>query len=535
MKLKKKKNKNKKLSQTKREKTKIMLLNFRNLIEKNKDILPKVFNTTEKINTDSWFDLTNTYATTNHNKIEFIKNKPEKEIIKCIKYDMIISAKQKIILDKWFEASTKMYNETLKYIKNNFNFTKNEITKSVINIQEKNNIYEISELDEIFNSKNIYNYKYNKYILKKIKKITDILNNNESFEHTLGVFNFDKKNYFNDIYLKKQLKTIKAKIIEESEIENNPNTRIYAHILDESLSQLASNIKSARTNIMNGNIKKFRLKYWKLNRPSKTIEIEKELIKNNEICPSRLNINEKIKYYYNNEECIPQITCGVKINYNSILNKYTLLVPIREAPIINNEKDGNLISLDPGLRTFMTGISENLNVKIGTNVNKIIENDIKKINRINNNKNIPKRIKKKNERIINKKIKNKIDDLHWKTANYLVKKYNCILLGNMSAKSIVKKKKSVLSDTQKVACLRTGYYTFAQRLQFKCKQNNVLFKLVNESYTSKTCSNCGTYDETLGKSTIYNCNNCNIVIDRDINGARNIYIKKLLFEMPKTS
>jgi hypothetical protein len=58
---------------------------------------------------------------------------------------------------------------------------------------------------------------------------------------------------------------------------------------------------------------------------------------------------------------------------------------------------------------------------------------IKRINKIRDNEKVPIKIKRKNEKIINRKIKNKVDDLHWKTANYLVKNYKCILLGDMSA------------------------------------------------------------------------------------------------------
>ena len=158
--------------------------------------------------------------------------------------------------------------------------------------------------------------------------MSDKINDNRSLEELSELHQTNYINYCNDIYLKKQMKEIKNKIIKESEINGDKNTSIYSHILDESVSQLAANIKSARTNLYRGNIKRFRIKYWNLNRPSQSIEIEKLLIKNNEICPSRLNVNEKIKYFYNGKECIPNITTGVKINYNSILNKYTLLVPI---------------------------------------------------------------------------------------------------------------------------------------------------------------------------------------------------------------
>ena len=46
-----------------------------------------------------------------------------------------------------------------------------------------------------------------------------------------------------------------------------------------------------------------------------------------------------------------------------------------------------------------------------------------------------------------------------------------------------------------MACLRTRYYDFQLKLKYKCYINNVNFKLVNEYYTSKTCSICGNYNE----------------------------------------
>ena len=520
--MKKKKNKLKKITKERKQQIKKMLDDFKVLIFANKDIIPKIFSNSENIDTNSWFDIKKSYSETHHNNIKFKKDKLEKEIIKCIKYDMILTDTHKKILNKWFDVSTKMYNETLTYIRKNFEFTKNEITRNTLNMHEKDNQYKLSELQKILTINNFNNVNYCKFISKRINRITNYINN---INNDIN----DSRNYFNEIFIKKQLKTIKAKLIEESQIENNNNdTRIYAHILDEASGQLISNIKSARTNLLKGNITRFRLKYWNLNRPSKTIDIEKELIKNNEICPLRLNTEEKIKYMYNKKEVIPNITKGIKINYNSILNKYTLLVPISEEPIINNNKTGNMICLDPGLRTFMTGITENSSIKIGCKVNNYIGNYIRRIKKIKNNKNISYHIKKKNERLINRKIKNKIDDLHWKSANYLVKNYNYILLGDMSAKSIVSNYNSILTPISKEACLRTNYYGFSQRLQFKCKQNNVTFKIVNESYTSKICSNCGNINEELGASIVYNCKDCNLNIDRDINGARNIYIKNLL-------
>ena len=50
------------------------------------------------------------------------------------------------------------------------------------------------------------------------------------------------------------------------------------------------------------------------------------------------------------------------------------------------------------------------------------------------------------------------------------------------------------------------------------------FIVVNESYTSKICSSCGDLNMNENKSKIFRCNKCPNKIDRDYNGARNIYL-----------
>jgi putative transposase len=176
----------------------------------------------------------------------------------------------------------------------------------------------------------------------------------------------------------------------------------------------------------------------------------------------------------------------------------------------------------------MTGLSEMEVVNIGTNVNKVIETKIKTLNKIKNNPKIKKKIKKKNEKTINRKIYNKVDDLHWKTIKFLTDNFNTVLIGNMSAKQIVKKSNKALSDDTKTACLRTRFYEFRQRLNYKCNLNKVNYVLVDECYTSKICSNCGNYNDKLKGEKIYNCKKCNTTFDRDVNACRNIFMKSLM-------
>jgi len=60
-------------------------------------------------------------------------------------------------------------------------------------------------------------------------------------------------------------------------------------------------------------------------------------------------------------------------------------------------------------------------------------------------------------------------------------------------------------------------------LEYKINSIGKIFIEEDEAYTSKTCSCCGTVKHDLKvKDRVYNCNNCELSISRDKNGAINI-------------
>lgn len=451
------------------KKRKKFIQDFNNILPKYKNELPHLIinEINENIYENSCF--TSKQYSTNQQKhtIKYKKSFP-KTVINCKKIKMLLNKEQKIIIDSWMDAYTRMYNETLVYIRENCPVFKNNINR------EK-------------------------------------------------VLTIDKTKYANSIFLRSELMNIKKEIQKNTQIkELDYDTKIHTHTLDYAIRQLVSNIKSAITNTVRGNFKRFRIKFWKNSRPSKTIEIEKQYIKNDIICPKIL---KTIKYEFNDKPYnLSGINNNVKINYNKINNEYMLLIPNENKPQKVNNRN-KIISLDPGLRTFMTGLSDKKIIKLGTDVNSKISRKLDKLDKIKNNKNISNKIKKKNETLINRKIHNMVDEVHWKCINYLTKNYDTVFLGDMSAKSIVNNKNSILSASMKVACLRSRYFEFRQRLEYKCNLNKVNYFLVNECYTSKICSLCGHYNDKLKGEKIYECPQCKISIDRDVNGCRNIFIK----------
>jgi len=70
-----------------------------------------------------------------------------------------------------------------------------------------------------------------------------------------------------------------------------------------------------------------------------------------------------------------------------------------------------------------------------------------------------------------------------------------------------------------------SFYTFRQRLKYKCIIKKCNYKEVKEYYTSKTCNFCSEYNEKLASNKIFNCSSFNSIFDRDINACRNIILK----------
>jgi len=66
--------------------------------------------------------------------------------------------------------------------------------------------------------------------------------------------------------------------------------------------------------------------------------------------------------------------------------------------------------------------------------------------------------------------------------------------------------------------------TFVGLLEYKSKLKGIELIKVNEAWTSKTCCSCGCLNDKLKVSDrVYVCKNCGSIIDRDVNGAVNIY------------
>ena len=295
------------------------------------------------------------------------------------------------------------------------------------------------------------------------------------------------------------------------------------HELDYAIKLACQNYSTALSSIKSGVIKHFRVRYWNNQRKVKIMDFEKYNFKSGSI---RRNVLGDVIGYYNGKLFdFKTVKCNCRLQYKTVDNAYYLYVPQPITPQTETTKKDKFISLDPGIRTFMTGITEDRIVEIGKKIKDKITGYLRRLDRVKNNDNIRDKKKKKNEKLCYKKIANQVNELHWKSINYLTRNYETVLIGNMSSKGIVSNASSNLNDMIKRVAMHLRFYEFRERLKYKCFVSNTGYKLIDERYTSKMCSNCGKINTELGASKVFSCNKCNIVMDRDVNGSRGILLK----------
>ena len=209
---------------------------------------------------------------------------------------------------------------------------------------------------------------------------------------------------------------------------------------------------------------------------------------------------------------------------------YYLCLSYVRKTFIDHSVTDSIVALDPGIKVFNTFYSRNLCGKLGTNIGDITEKihfTVKKLENVlkkhkltpHKRRGIQKRCKK-----LRAKAHHIVENFQWHCVNYLLENFDVILLPEFSVKNM----KNVGRSTKRIGYAQC-HYQFAQKLQQRVDQrkDRVLIRC-NESYTSKTCSACGYQDDKLGTARIYDCPNCKVVQDRDLNAARNIMIKHIM-------
>jgi transposase len=501
--------------------------------------------------------------------LQLIENnhKIDNHVTKCKKIFFKPSVRQAKIIQLWLDASTDMFNQTISYIKSVMDFnqivelrklsllinkTNNSkslhhkisiLNKSISELQKKKQkLFELIKPNKVkskIKSKlniNSYNLNLANYVTCKYKLIDLKIELNELKQQLESATNKYNKIY-NQIseqtnYQKLRtyiLKTKRNKIAKRYIFNGNKKSSIKIHTLDASIKTACASFKTGITNYIEGNSGLFKIRYWSKNRAKKVMEIEPSCIKDGMICKKVLG---KLKTFEcKSNKWIPvklESDKAINLHYDSKTNIYSLFVPCKVKTIRNTAPKNSKIGIDPGIRTFMSCISDILAVKFGTKISNKISDLLKKIDNINENDDLDQEVKSKRCTRHYKRIVNMVDEMHWKVINNLTDNYKKIYIGILNMKDVVSNETSNISDMVKRVGSMMKHFQFRQRLMFKCKEKQVQCIEVNESYTSKTCSKCGSYKDDLGKAKKYDCNVCGISIDRDINASRCILLKNTI-------
>ena len=321
-------------------------------------------------------------------------------------------------------------------------------------------------------------------------------------------------------------KNLKPDELWQKEIPND--TRQQA--IDEAI----SSFKSAHALLEKGLIKFFKVSYKSKKAPTSHFHITKKalhptfhLFKRR--LKKKLRVRNKMKKWIEKNINIIDHQC---IIVKEKPNRYFVCIPCdKKKEII--KRPYNIVSLDPGVKTFQTFYSpDGICGKLGDKITK----PLSKINKIVNK--LKSKIAEETGRtkinikkrcfLLRTKIKNKVKDLHWKTASYLCKNFENILIPSFETSKMASKKNRKINKKTTNEMLSLSHYKFRERLIFKSKcYSNCNVYVCREDYTSKTCTNCGNMQKSLGGKRIYKCNKCKMVLDRDLNGARNILLKVL--------
>lgn len=212
--------------------------------------------------------------------------------------------------------------------------------------------------------------------------------------------------------------------------------------------------------------------------------------------------------------------------------KWYLCVPV-EMEIKSSENQGAIVSLDPGVRTFMTGYSPDGQVyKFGDRDIKTIRNYLLKTDKLCSKlSKLTGRKKYTHKRAYLKRlenVRNRVKDCHRKVVKFLVDRYDIIILPPFASKNMSSKQNRRINSKTVRNMITWSHYKFRQMLMSKILEYKDKYILLpSEAYTSKTCGRCGNIKSNLGGNEIYKCDKCGLKIDRDINGSRNILLRTI--------
>jgi len=495
---------------------------------------------------------------------ENIEHNIEK-VIATHKYIINFTQEQESKLDKYFEASEKLYNVCIDVWKKYKEMTTCwQIVKDVIfdhyyrynngisyDLIIENIIKELKQKRELYDIETEKNQK----IINEIKG-----KNKEKHMKILEQWNKDKKDAKSKgfKFITKRPKMEKVKIEKITQPKKNRSIFIKPAPDDTLKAVIVEFCKDLKVN----NDKKyedknfvFEMKYKDTTKKRHLHVGERAITKNGlfirEFGESKCN-NYKMIY-----EKYKDNLCQSIIIYDRLFNKYYFYVVHKMDKIIINDRE-KVVALDPGEKIFQNFYALKETGKFGENMRDKIRPLMRKISKIQklSSESKIKTQKIKYTKIINRyyrRIKGYVNEIHKKTANYLCKNYENILIPIFKTKPLISNKKAQnerarigkitdeeqkkeenkkfnkslqMSDEVKFVLSMQSHYRFKEYLKSCAKKYRTNVYEIDESFTSQACTKCGNLSKEYDNKRVKQCK-CGYKIDRDMNGSRNILLKNI--------
>ena len=194
------------------------------------------------------------------------------------------------------------------------------------------------------------------------------------------------------------------------------------------------------------------------------------------------------------------------------------------------ENQARVVALDPGVRSFLTWYCPDSVGKIGDGgffkIQRLCEHLDDLLNRAAKAPAKKRRNMRRAAGRMHLRIENLINELHKKTARFLVANFDVLLLPTFETSDMVKRGKRRIRSKTARNLLGLAHYRFGTFLRHKAEEFGVTVISVSEAYTTKTVSWTGEVLENVGgASVVVGCDGERM--DRDYNGARGIYLRAL--------
>ena len=254
------------------------------------------------------------------------------------------------------------------------------------------------------------------------------------------------------------------------------------------------------------------------------------------ILSSKKKGDKRIKISKKHGKKMPDFTSDVRITYRCdgkfILNIPTTVKYTRKTSTVNNSPRG-IASIDPGISTFASVFSTNDNsfYQVVTKEERDgifgkwlekLNHAFHRLNRLKEKGKTGQSLTDAHTHFLRMKLKifHLAKNIHTKLAKWFVENYKVVVIGHYSPE---RRKHPIPSIEEWAHVLMPS--RFRQTLKTRSRGTECEIYIVDESYTSKRCCSCGHLDWHLGASKVYKCCRCNMILDRDLNGAINILQK----------